>query len=117
MENVLRGLQYVEMLVYLDDIIVYAKSLKYHEKKMELLFERLRNANLKLQPEKVQFLKREVAFLGHIISEKGVKPNPEKIRAVIKFPTPWNVNMSARHWASLDIIDASYENMLWKLDL
>ena len=55
MEILLMGLQYVVMLVYLDDIIVYAKSLRDNDRKMELLFQRLVSANLKLQPEKVQF--------------------------------------------------------------
>ena len=91
METLLRGLQYAEMLVYLDDIIVYAKDLQDHERKLELLFERLISANLKLQPDKVQFLRKEIAFSGHVISEDGVKPDPEKIKAVIQFPTPRNV--------------------------
>ena len=91
MEILLMGLQYVEMLVYLDDIIVYAKSLQDNERKMELLFQRLVSANLKLQPEKVQFLRKEVAFLGHVISENGVTPDPEKIKAVVNYPTPTNV--------------------------
>ena len=91
MENLLRGLMYLEMLVYLDDVIVYAKDLKDHERKLDLLFERLEKANLKLQPEKIQFLRKEVIFLGHIISQDGVRPDPEMIRAVVEFPTPQNV--------------------------
>ena len=39
----------------------------------------------------MQFLRKKVAFLGHVISEDGVKPDPEKIKAVIQFPTPRNV--------------------------
>ena len=68
MENVLRGLNYNEVLVYLDDVIVYAKDLKDHQRKIDLLFERLENANLRLVPDKVQFLRKKVAFLGHVIT-------------------------------------------------
>lgn len=50
--------------------------------------ERLREANLKLQPDKCQFLRREVTYLGHVISNKGVKPDPKKLEAVREFPTP-----------------------------
>ena len=77
--------------MYLDDVIVYAKDLKDHQRKIDLLFERLENANLKLEPDKVQFLRKEVAFLGHVITEDGVKPDPDKIKAVKDFPTPQNV--------------------------
>jgi len=50
---------------------------------------RLRDANLKLQPDKCEFLRKDVA-LGHIIGEKGVKPDPNKIKAVTNFPTARN---------------------------
>lgn len=76
MDRVLLGLQNVEMLVYLDDIIVYAKDLIDHDHKVRLLFEILRDANLVLQPDKIELLRHEVAFLGHIVSDKGVEPNP-----------------------------------------
>ena len=88
MEQVLLGLQNVEMLVYLDDIIIYARTIQEHEEKLVKLFTRLRQANLKLQPDKVQFLRTELAFLGHIVSAKGVEPDPAKISAVKEFPRP-----------------------------
>ncbi|CAB0045400.1 unnamed protein product [Trichogramma brassicae] len=52
MDKVLRGLQNIEMLVYLDDIIVYAKDLKEHDSKVRRLFDRLRDARLVLEPAK-----------------------------------------------------------------
>lgn len=90
MDSVLSGLQGAEMFVYLDDIVIYANSLKDHSHKFNKLAERLRVANLKLQPDKCEFLRREVAYLGHIISEDGVKPDPNKLRAVKEFPRPKN---------------------------
>ena len=50
--------------------------------------EKLREANLTLEPEKCEFLKRGVCYLGHIISEYGIKPDPKKVEGVGKFPTP-----------------------------
>ncbi|KAL6427141.1 hypothetical protein ACFW04_008643 [Cataglyphis niger] len=90
MDQVLSGLQGSELFVYLDDIVLYASSLREHEIKFDKLAERLRQANLKLQPDKCEFLRKEVGYLGHIISDKGVKSDPAKIRAVKEFPTPRN---------------------------
>ncbi|KAL6417766.1 hypothetical protein ACFW04_014363 [Cataglyphis niger] len=90
MDQVLSGLQGNELFVYLDDIVLYASSLKEHEVKFNKLAERLKKANLKLQPDKCEFLRKEVGYLGHIISDQGVKPDPAKIQAVKEFPTPRN---------------------------
>ena len=80
-----------EVFVYLDDIVVYAENLEEHDKKARRLFDRFRSANLKLQPDKCDFLRMEVAYLGHIIGREGVKPNPAKINAIRKFPRPTTV--------------------------
>ncbi|KAM0736907.1 Retrovirus-related Pol polyprotein from transposon 17.6 [Formica fusca] len=90
MDNVLTGLQGNELFVYLDDIVVYARSLKEHDVKVKELMQRLREANLQLQPDKCQFLRHEVAYLGHIIGNDGVRPDPSKIKAVEHFPIPRN---------------------------
>ncbi|CAB0031393.1 unnamed protein product, partial [Trichogramma brassicae] len=91
MDKVLRGLQNIEMLVYLDDIIVYAKDLKEHDSKVRRLFDRLRDARLVLEPAKVHFLRKEVGFLGHIVSERGVEMDPKKISVMTEFPQPKTV--------------------------
>nr|XP_034174769.1 uncharacterized protein LOC117601733 [Osmia lignaria] len=88
MNNVLVGLQGVEAFVYIDDIVIYASSIEEHETKFNRLMARLREANLYLQPEKCELLKKEVAYLGHIITEDGVKPDPKKVEAVKEFPVP-----------------------------
>jgi len=59
-------------------IVIYAASLEEHERKYNLLIERLRKANLKLQPDRCEFLKTEVTYLGHVISKDGVRSNPKK---------------------------------------
>ena len=87
-DNILSGLQGTELFVYWDDIVIYARLLEEHKIKFNKLAERLQKANLKLQPSKWGFLHREVAYLGHVISEEGVNPFPEKVVAVKEFPTP-----------------------------
>lgn len=90
MDCILAGLQGNELFVYLDDIVIYARTLEEHAKKFSRLIQRIKEANLKLQPDKCKFLKTEVAYLGHIISQDGVKPDPTKIEAVHNFPIPRN---------------------------
>lgn len=90
MDNVLTGLTDEHCLVYLDDIIVHASSIEEHDVKIRKILKRLRKYNLKLQPDKCEFLRKEVAYLGHIITDKGIKPDPKKITAVQNFPTPKN---------------------------
>lgn len=90
MDNILRGIQHEKCLVYMDDIIVYSTSLQEHLNSLKCVFQRLRNANLKIQPDKSEFLRKEVAYLGHIITPDGVKPNPEKIKAIKQYPLPKN---------------------------
>lgn len=88
MDNVLHGIQGERCFVYLDDIVVFASSLQEHEQKLTEVFNRLREYGLKIQPDKCEFMRKEVAYLGHIISNEGVKPNPDKIKAVRDFPIP-----------------------------
>jgi len=78
------------MFVFLDDIVIYAISLNEHRIKFNKLAGRLRKANLKLQPDKCEFLRKEINYLSHVISENNVKPDPQKIKAVKEFPRPRN---------------------------
>lgn len=88
LNNVLSTMLDTEAFVYLDDIIIYSDTLEEHDRRVRRLFNRLREANLKLQPDKCEFSKTEVAYLGHVISEEGVKPNPNKIISIKNFPPP-----------------------------
>jgi len=85
MNLVLSGLQGEELFVYMDDI-VYAASLEEHERKYNLLIERLRKTDLKLQLDKYEFLKTEVTYLERVISKNGVKTDPKQLEAIRQFP-------------------------------
>lgn len=91
MDQLLNGMQYTELFVYLDDIIIFSRTLEEHDRTVERLFTRLRDANLVLQPEKCEFLRTEVTYLGHIVSKDGIRTNPKKVEAIQSFPTPKNV--------------------------
>nr|CAH7755026.1 unnamed protein product [Callosobruchus chinensis] len=88
MDNILRGIQNEKCLVYLDDIIIFSTSLQEHITRLKEVFERLRQSNFKIQLDKSEFLKKEVAYLGHIVTPDGVKPNPDKIKAIQNFTIP-----------------------------
>ncbi|KAI4472232.1 hypothetical protein M0802_017030 [Mischocyttarus mexicanus] len=88
MNEILHGLQGESLFVYLDDIVIYSKDLTDHMYKFDLLMERIKTANLKLQPDKCEFLQKQVKYLGHVIGSNGVQPDPDKLSAVRKFPTP-----------------------------
>jgi len=91
MNSVLTGMQGLKCLVYLDDIVIYGASLEEHNKRLEEVLQRLRENNLKLQPDKCEFLRKETIYLGHIISENGISPDPSKLTAIKEFPTPRKV--------------------------
>jgi hypothetical protein len=55
------------------------------------VFECIRQAKLKLKPEKCQLLQREVTFLGHVINEKGISPNPDNVEKLVQMKAPTNV--------------------------
>lgn len=86
MDNVLHGLP--NCTTYMDDILVFSTSLQEHIVNLRAIFERLRNSNLKIQMDKSEFLKHETPYLGHIITTDGVKPNPDKISAIVNYPVP-----------------------------
>lgn len=88
METILRGLSWKTCLVYLDDVIVFGRTFTEHLGNLRNVLERLRVANLKLSPKKCHIFKKEVKYLGHVVSEAGVSADPEKIQAVREWPTP-----------------------------
>ena len=90
MNRGLQGLIGNNCFVYIDDIVVFGRTLEEHNKNLKILFERLRQCGLKLQPDKCEYLKPELEYLGHIISSDGVQPNPKRIDKVKNYPVPKN---------------------------
>ena len=78
-------------LVYLDDIIIYSKIWKGHLNHLRLVFEALRGAGLMVKVKKCEFAKKELKFLGHIISRKGIRTDPEKIEKMVNIGPPKNL--------------------------
>lgn len=90
MDRALNGLIGKHCFVYLDDVIVFGRTIQEHNKNLATVLHRLSELRLKLQPDKCEFLKPELEYLGHVISKDGVKPNPNKIKSVKEFRQPRN---------------------------
>lgn len=76
------------VVVYLDDICVFSKTQEEHMRHLELVLEKLKQYNLTAAWHKCHFYQEELLFLGHIVSENGVKADPAKVKAVAEYPTP-----------------------------
>ena len=84
---ILKGLQFPICLCYLDDNMVFASSFQEHLTRLEKVFKRLQSACLKLKPRKYNLLQKETKYLGHVVTEGGVKTDPQKIERV----TDWSI--------------------------
>jgi hypothetical protein len=89
--NVLRKYLDVFVVVYLDDILVYSKTYEEHIQHVHLILTALRDANLRIKVEKTEFHKKEVKFLGYIVSREGLKMDSKKIEAITSWPKPTTV--------------------------
>ena len=77
--------------VFFDDILVYSKTLSLHTQHLEMIFKALLDAQFYLKYTKCVFAQTQVDYLGHIVSGKGVEPDPSKIQAMLQWPTPTSV--------------------------
>lgn len=86
MDHILRDLPFAR--AYLDDVVIHSKTLEEHLEHLQLVFERLRQHQLKLRVEKCSFCSENVELLGHVVTSDGVKTDPKKIEAVREAPVP-----------------------------
>ena len=91
MENSLRELHLTWCLIYLDDIVVYSKSLEDQITRLRGVFQKLREAHLKLKPSKCSFFKRRLHYLGHIVDAEGIHMDPDKVQDIKDWPAPTTV--------------------------
>lgn len=91
MEACLGDMNTEALLIYLDDVIVFADDFTTHLKNLEAVFSRLLQFGLKLKPAKCSLLRSSVQFLGHVVTSEGVLPDPEKVSAVQSWKAPTTV--------------------------
>ncbi len=90
MEQVLKGLQWETCLIYIDDVIVFAKDFSTALERLTTVFDRLRNAGLCLSAKKCHMFQKKVKYLGHVVDESGISTDPDKIESIKTWPTPKN---------------------------
>jgi len=88
MEQVLSGLHWKTLLIYLDDVIVISPDFQTHVSRLREVFERLQGAGLKLKPSKCALLQPEVKYLGYVVGLNGVATDPDKVWAIEGWVTP-----------------------------
>ncbi|KAK3742849.1 hypothetical protein QZH41_004524 [Actinostola sp. cb2023] len=91
MQGVFREDLLQKLMVYLDDIIVFSPTIEEHLIRLKVVFRKLSEHGLKIEPTKCQFFGNEVTYLGHVVSADGVSTDPEKTKAVKEWPVPVTV--------------------------
>ena len=86
MNKVLNGLNFA--FAYLDDIIIFSNTAEEHLKHIQIIINRLRTAQLKLKKSKCSFFKKELYYLGHLLTTEGIKPQIEKVKAIHEMKPP-----------------------------
>ncbi|EFO89563.1 hypothetical protein CRE_22626 [Caenorhabditis remanei] len=91
LRTVLSGLE-EEVLVYIDDILVFSKTFEQHVISLRKVLQRFRDFNLKASPKKCEFAKKAITFLGHEIGKDSYSPDKANVAKITEFPVPSNVN-------------------------
>lgn len=84
MMSIFGDMNFSSLLCYLDDLLVFAPNEETALERLEAVFQRLRDYNLKLSPKKCHLMQASVKFLGHIINEDGVSVDPSKVEVIAK---------------------------------
>ena len=90
-------------MVYLDDVIVFSKTIKDHLKNLRSVFDLLRKAGLKIKPSKCIFLQTEVEYLGYIFQNKVIEPDPKQQKAVKEYQAPKDIDQIKSFWSFNEI--------------
>ena len=75
-------------IAYLDDIIIFSKTPQEHLSHIQMVFEKLKSANLSMKKSKCSFFSKEIQYLGHILSATGIRPQPAKTHIILHMQPP-----------------------------
>ncbi|KAJ4964200.1 hypothetical protein NE237_024139 [Protea cynaroides] len=92
MNRVFHDMLETSVIVFIDDILVYSKDKETHIKNLNAALQRLRKEKLYAKFSKYEFWLSEVAFLGHVLCVEGIKVDPSKIEAIVKWEAPKSVS-------------------------
>lgn len=95
-DNVLGAELEPQVFVYLDDIVIITKDFKTHIQTLEEVFKRLAKANLTINWDKSCFCRPQLRYLGYVVNKEGLQVDPDKVSAIMDFPTPRTVKQIRR---------------------
>ena len=72
----------------MDDILVQCCSESDHDARLAQVLQRCREKNLKLNPNKIKLKTKHVEYIGHVLTENGLQPDPKKVASIVDFPAP-----------------------------
>ena len=98
MTGILKDFKFV--IAYLDDIIIFSRTVEEHLDHIKQVFEKLRSAHLSMKLSKCHFFTREIQYLGHILSSKGIRPLPSKAQAIKKHAPTKNTQTKYAHFCA-----------------
>ena len=90
-DSVLYGLTGRVCKIFIDDVLILGKTFAEHCENLVKVFKRLHEAKLTIRLSKCKFFQKEIRFLGHIVSDKGIRTQPEKVAAIKNMSRPKNV--------------------------
>jgi hypothetical protein len=90
-DTLLADFNWVQCLVYFDDVLIFAKTFNDLCIRFVQILAKFIQANIKMQPSKCEFAANEVMYLGHLINEHGIRPDPNKTKAIDNFTSPKTV--------------------------
>jgi hypothetical protein len=80
------------IVVFIDDILIYSKSMEEHEEHLRIVLQHLREHHLYAKFSKYKFWIKEVPFLGHVVSSEGITVDPDKVKEVLDWKPPTSVS-------------------------
>jgi hypothetical protein len=91
MDIVLNDLIGEDCYVFLDDVIIYSRTIEEHAARLEKVLKRFKAAKLQLHPEKCVIAQSQVNYLGYVLNQHVITNSTDKVKAVKDYPTPTNV--------------------------
>lgn len=113
MSHILSGLPGVVCMI--DDILVFGQSQQEHDQRLESVLDRINKAGITLNSEKCEMSTKSVKFLGHVIDEAGIHPDPEKIQAIQQIRTPANITELRRFLGMVTYLSKFSPNLSQKV--
>ena len=89
MQNCMGELNFIYCLIYLDDLIMFLQMAEEHLHRLHVVFDHLREYNLKLKPSKCSLFQEEINYLAHQVSKRGLQPSDINVKAITEYAPPW----------------------------